>query len=57
VNVETMAFLRLLASDAGYAAAEVVNTITPADLHDPQELIARAAALTLEFGSPIVLGF
>jgi PAS domain-containing protein len=41
----------------GYTAAEVVNTITPADLHDPQELIARAAALSLEFGTPIAPGF
>ncbi len=41
----------------GYAAAEVVNTITPADLSDPQELIARATALSLEFGTPIAPGF
>ncbi len=41
----------------GYAAAEVVNTITPAELSDPQELIARAAALSLEFGTPIAPGF
>jgi len=26
----------------GYTAAEVMNTITPADISDPQELIARA---------------
>jgi PAS domain-containing protein len=41
----------------GYAAADVVNTITPADLSDPQELIARATALSLEFGTPIAPGF
>src|ERR1700676_1613587 len=41
----------------GYTAAEVVNQITPADLHDPQELIARVAALSLEFGPPIAPGF
>ncbi len=41
----------------GYSAAEVVNTITPADLSDPQELIARATALSLEFGTPIAPGF
>ena len=41
----------------GYTAAEVVNKITPADLHDPQEVIARAAALSLEFGTPIAPGF
>ena len=41
----------------GYTAAEVVNTVMAADLHDPQELIARAAALSLEFGIPIAPGF
>ena len=41
----------------GYTAAEVVNKITPADLHDPQEVIARAAALSVEFGTPIAPGF
>ncbi len=41
----------------GYAAAEVVDTMTAAELHDPQELTARAAALTAEFGTPIAPGF
>ena len=41
----------------GYAAAEVVNTITPADISDPQEVIARAKALSLEIGTPIAPGF
>ena len=41
----------------GYTAAEVVNTITPADISDPQEVIARAAALSLEFATPIAPGF
>jgi signal transduction histidine kinase len=41
----------------GYTAAEVVNKITPADLHDPQEVIARAAALSMEYGTPITPGF
>jgi PAS domain S-box-containing protein len=41
----------------GYSAADVVNTITPADLSDPEELIARATALSLEFGTPIAPGF
>src|SRR5471032_1563256 len=41
----------------GYSAADVVNTITPADLSDPQELIARATAFSLEFGTPIAPGF
>jgi hypothetical protein len=30
----------------GYTAAEVINRITPADISDPQELIARAKALS-----------
>src|SRR3990172_1574431 len=37
----------------GYAAAEVMNKLTPADLHDQQEVIARAKALSLEFGTAI----
>ena len=41
----------------GYTAAEVVNRITAAELHDPQELIQRAAALSVEFGTPIAPGF
>src|SRR5688572_7606409 len=41
----------------GYAAAEVVDQITPADISDPQEVIARAAALSLELGTTITPGF
>src|SRR5580704_4764061 len=41
----------------GYTAADVVNRITPATLHDPHEVIARAAALSLEFDTPIAPGF
>jgi PAS domain S-box-containing protein len=41
----------------GYPAAEVVNKITPAELHDPQEVIAHAAALSLEYATPIAPGF
>src|SRR5450631_3194809 len=41
----------------GYAADEVVNKTTPADLSDRQELIARAAALSVEFGTQIEPGF
>src|SRR5579859_6407176 len=35
----------------GYAAADVLNRITPADISDPQEVIARAEALSLELGT------
>jgi PAS domain S-box-containing protein len=41
----------------GYTAAEVVDTITPADISDPQELIARAQALSAELATPITPGF
>ena len=41
----------------GYAASDVMNKITPADISDPQEVIARAAELSLELGTPITPGF
>jgi diguanylate cyclase (GGDEF)-like protein/PAS domain S-box-containing protein len=41
----------------GYAASEVMNKITPADISDPQEVIARAKALSVELGTPITPGF
>jgi len=41
----------------GYTAAEVMDTITPADISDPQEIIVRAKALSVEFATPIAPGF
>ncbi|MDQ6799729.1 MAG: PAS domain S-box protein [Acidobacteriota bacterium] len=41
----------------GYAATEVVDQITPADISDPQELIARAATLSRELSTRITPGF
>ena len=41
----------------GFTAAEVMNTITPADISDPQEVITRAKALSAELGTPITPGF
>lgn len=41
----------------GYTAAEVMNTITPADISDPQEVIARAKALSIELAATISPGF
>ena len=42
---------------SGYAAADVLNKITPADISDPQELIARADTLSVELGTTISPGF
>jgi PAS domain S-box-containing protein len=41
----------------GYAAADVMNKITPADISDPQELLVRAKALSAELSTPITPGF
>jgi PAS domain S-box-containing protein len=41
----------------GYAAEDVVNRITPADISDPAELVARASTLSLELDTPITPGF
>ena len=37
----------------GYTAAEVMKKITPADISDPQGLIARATALSVELETPM----
>jgi len=41
----------------GYEAAEVVNRITPADISDPGEIVARAEALSRELSTAISPGF
>ena len=41
----------------GYTALEVMNKITPADISDPQEVIARAKALSVELATQIEPGF
>ena len=41
----------------GYKAAEVVNRIRPSDIHDPEEVSARAQALSLELDTTITPGF
>ncbi len=41
----------------GYTAADVMNKITPADISDPQEVIARAKALSVELETTITPGF
>src|ERR1700721_3277462 len=41
----------------GYTAEEVVNKITPADISDSSEIIARAEALTVELQTSFPPGF
>jgi len=41
----------------GYQAAEVVNKISPSDIHDPQEVMARAQTLSVELATTITPGF
>ena len=41
----------------GYAATDVMNKITPADISDPEEVIVRAKALSVELGTQIEPGF
>jgi signal transduction histidine kinase/ActR/RegA family two-component response regulator len=41
----------------GYRSADVVNRLSPSDIHDPQEVMERARALSLELATPIAPGF
>ena len=41
----------------GFSAGQLVDKVTPSDLHDPGEVLARAEALSREFGVPIAPGF
>ena len=41
----------------GYSASEVVGQLTPEIIHDPQEVIHRAAIVSLELGLNIPIGF
>ena len=41
----------------GYAAADVMNKITPADISDSAEVVARAEALSIELSTSIAPGF
>ena len=41
----------------GYAAADVIDRVTPADISDPDEMVLRAQALSLELGTTIEPGF
>src|ERR1019366_10691262 len=41
----------------GYTALEVVDKVTPAEISDPQEVIARANELSNELATTITPGF
>ncbi|WP_233200929.1 response regulator [Cryobacterium sp. M15] len=41
----------------GYTPEDVINRGVPGDMHDPDEIIARAAQLSVEFGTTIQPGF
>ncbi|MBD2175773.1 PAS domain S-box protein [Pseudanabaena sp. FACHB-1998] len=41
----------------GYSASEVVGQCTPEIIHEPQEVIDRAAIISLELGQNIPIGF
>jgi diguanylate cyclase (GGDEF)-like protein/PAS domain S-box-containing protein len=41
----------------GYSPDDVLNKITPADISDPHELVARAKVLSIELETPIAPGF
>jgi PAS domain S-box-containing protein len=41
----------------GYAASDVVQRLTPADIADPTEIVARAEALSAEIGTVVAPGF
>ncbi len=41
----------------GYTAAEVVNRVSPSAMHDPEEVLARARALSVELQTEIAPGF
>ena len=41
----------------GYTAADVLNKTTPAEISDPEEIVARAAALSCELSTTIAPGF
>ncbi|MBD2149829.1 PAS domain S-box protein [Pseudanabaena sp. FACHB-1277] len=41
----------------GYSASELIGQFTPAIIHDPQEIVNRAANLSVELGQNILVGF
>src|SRR5450759_741546 len=51
------ALARATTSCGSEISADVMNKITPADISDPQEVVARAKALSVELSTPITPGF
>ena len=43
--------------ELGYAAEELIGKVTPAIIHDPGEVVARARHLSEELGTPVEPGF
>ncbi len=43
--------------ELGYTEAEVIDKVTPAIIHDPQEVIRRAQELSQELGQEVPVGF
>jgi PAS domain-containing protein len=41
----------------GYCASDVINKLSANDIHDPQEVVARAERLSVEFAQSILPGF
>ncbi|WP_339913642.1 CHASE domain-containing protein [uncultured Brevundimonas sp.] len=52
-----MLFNKAAETELGYDAAEVVGKMNPSVWHDPQEVVARAAELSQEMGTPFEPGF
>lgn len=50
-------FNRAAERNLGYAAVDVIDKMTPGPFHDPEEVITRAAELSLETGEVIEPGF
>lgn len=52
-----LSFNRAAEAMLGYSAIDVIGQRNAVTLHDPAELSARAAALSLELGRPVAAGF
>lgn len=61
ISTDTNGVIRTInagaANKLGYTAGELVDKVTPAIIHDPAEVAARAQALSLELGRTVEPGF